>query len=95
MLETTVHSAPSITTGAVDVIIDNIKVYNEIGKEWKKTTSYVSDASSTILRIKQLIETSPIDFNFELITNYKKEQFTFKTNPKSYLMKNCDREAKY
>ena len=55
---------------------------------------YVSDASATILRIKQLIKQSLIDIEFMMITNYKKKSFTFQDDPHSYLMKNCDVEAK-
>ena len=94
MLETINSIIPENTSGELIIITDCEHMYNQIHKTWLKSGTYVRDASSTINKIKQIINTSSFDIELQLIVKYKKKFFDFNTEPEKYIMKECNKEAK-
>ena len=54
---------------------------------------HVQDSSSSIYKIKKIIQNINIEFSINLITKYKNKEFDFDQDPTYFLIKQCNNEA--
>ena len=84
-LEVLYQKEKHIVQGVIIIYIDNKYVYKRITSDIKKPSLYALDAGVEIIRMHEIIKTSPFEIIIELITKPKIKAL-YKDNPGPYLI---------